>query len=269
MLRLLQARPDHGYRHGGGWASRLGACIDLIRLNAVSAGETAGLRFWTKRRTSGAPCVAAGANLFFRAVRNPVQVIADPSAWRAWEVSCFAGLHGAEHPAFVRDGAVWTAALPGEDLALLANTGTLSGAALAAAGRELRRTHAWVYPQFRGLWSHGDPHLGNFIYDHSAGRARLIDFETTHSADVPDEERHADDLKVVLLDLLGRSPADLWPDRARAFLNGYGPGPARARLPQRFSMPSGSECVWWAIRTSYLPHDALRRRVQQLQDVLS
>jgi hypothetical protein len=106
------------------------------------------------------------------------------------------------------------------------------------------------------------------IFDAGTGRARIIDFETTHFRDLPPEQRHADDLKVFLLDLLGRSSDGEWPENASAFLNGYGCTSVLDRLRRIFVMPSGLERLWWAIRTSYLPGVLLRRRLTELQSVI-
>jgi hypothetical protein len=75
-------------------------------------------------------------------------------------------------------------------------------------------------------------------------------------------------LKVFLLDLLGRSTAGEWPENAAVFLHAYGRAGVLDRLRRIFVMPSGAERLWWAIRTSYLPGDLLRRRITELQSVI-
>ena len=209
-----------------------------------------------------------GANAFFRLVGNPVFVFSNVAAWQAWEVRCFSLLNGDRFNAFPLGSAVWMDDIPGEDLALLAKRSRLQRVHLAAAGAEFRRMHELWSPEFEAKWSHGDPHLGNVIFDAGTGRARVIDFETTHFRHLPHEQRHADDLKVFLLDLLGRSADGEWPENASAFLNAYGRIAVLDRLRQIFVMPSGVERLWWAIRTSYLPRTVLRRRVTELQSVI-
>ena len=201
-------------------------------------------------------------------MRNPVFVFANVAAWQNWEVRCFSLLNGDRFTAFSVGQAVWMDHLPGKDLALLARQARLQPVHLAAAGAEFRRMHELWSPEFKAKWSHGDPHLGNVIFDAGTGRARVIDFETTHFRHLPPEQRHADDLKVFLLDLLGRSTDGEWPENAAAFLRAYGCAGVLGRLRRNFVMPSGAERLWWAIRTSYLPGVLLRRRVSELQSVI-
>ena len=265
---VLDSRPDSGYRYESGWASRFGAALDTIRINRLSVQSRASQRYWVKQRNPGSRWVISAANTFFRLVRNPVFVLADAAAWREWEVWCFRRLNGKDPPAFSHGDAVWIPHIPGDDLAFVAKQARLQPVHLTAAGTEFRRMHDTWSPEFNGLWSHGDPHLGNVIFENETGRARIIDFETTHFRRLAAERRHADDLKVFLLDLLGRSSDAEWPENARIFLQGYGRTRIIRCLRRNFVMPSGSERLWWAIRTSYLPGALLRHRIMKLQAVL-
>jgi tRNA A-37 threonylcarbamoyl transferase component Bud32 len=60
--------------------------------------------------------------------------------------------------------------------------------------------------EFRAAWSHGDAGTNNVIYDEKTSQVRLIDFEIVHRKSLPTKSRHADDLLVSLLDLLGTLP---------------------------------------------------------------
>jgi hypothetical protein len=268
MMPVLESRPDSAYRFPTGPWSRFGAAVDVIRINSLAVRSHAARRYWVKERNLGSRWVINGANAFFRVVRNPVFVLANVAAWQNWEVRCFSLLNGDRFTAFPLGSAVWMDDIPGEDLALLAKQSRLQPVHLAAAGAEFRRMHDLWSPEFKAKWSHGDPHLGNVILDAGTGRARIIDFETTHFRYLPPEQRHADDLKVFLLDLLGRSIDGEWPENASAFLNAYGCTGVLDRLRRIFVMPSGAERLWWAIRTSYLPGVLLRRRVTELQSVI-
>lgn len=273
ILRLvyradLDSRPDSAYRFPTGPLSRIGAAVDVIRINSLAVRSHAARRYWVKERNLGSRWVIKGANAFFRLVRNPVFVFSNVAAWQNWEVHCFSLLNGDHFAAFPVGNAVWMDHLPGEDLALLAKQVRLHPVHLAAAGAEFRRMHELWSPEFNAKWSHGDPHLGNVIFDRETGRARIIDFETTHFRNVSPEQRHADDLKVFLLDLLGRSSDGEWPENASGFLNAYGRTRVLDHLRRIFVMPSGAERLWWAIRTSYLPGVLLQRRVTELQSVI-
>ena len=87
---------------------------------------------------------------------------------------------------------------------------TLTPRMLKAAGSEYRRAHHFKYQEFGRGWSHGDASMTNVIYDEKADRARLIDFEIRHERRLPAAARHADDLLVFLLDMVGRVPNRQW-----------------------------------------------------------
>jgi hypothetical protein len=199
---------------------------------------------------------------------NPVVALTDRAVWRDWEVECFLRLHGERYQAFTHGaGAVAAEELPGKNLSQHLNSGTLKPAMLAAAARELRRAHAQECAGFHGrLWSHGDPHAGNFVYEESTDRARLIDFEVMHHRTMSADERHADDLLVLLQDLVGRIPANQWLPAAHAFLGAYERPDVIARLREKLVVSGGFGRIWWAVRTTYLGSAELRRRIGALRD---
>jgi hypothetical protein len=243
--------------------------VDQIHLNAASRAEHAGRHVMVKRRRRGAGLAFAMANAFFRAAHNPVVAITSRAEWQNWEVDCFQRLHGPEFSAGFADGeTVWIDWLPGESLGVALGNGRLSSAMLESAALELRRAHAQQCPHYQGAWSHGDPHLGNFLYDEKEGRARLIDFEVRHLRHLSAEERHADDLLVVLQDVCGRCRAEDWPVLASAFVNAYGRPEIVARLRAKLRVPSGVPRLWWAVRTTWLPRAELERRLLQCAALL-
>ncbi len=219
---------------------------------------------WSKRQRRAAWLVMRVANGFFRLAGNPVEALVRGSDWRAWEVECFALLHG---PAFAACEAGRRARLhrlPGESLSQRLAAGSLSPAMLAAAAVELRRAHGLHSAHFGAGWSHGDPHTGNFIYDAATGRARLIDFEMRHLSSLGAEERHADDLLVLLQDVCGRCPAEAWLPLALAFLQSYGRAEIVDRVRERLRVPRGIPRLWWAVRTSWMGRRELERRIGAL-----
>ena len=243
-----------------------GTLVDRIKINALSREIRDGRPMWIKRRRALVGPILACANRFFRAVGNPVQALAEPAAWQRWEVECFLALHGDRFHA-QPDGprAVAAEEVPGVNLSQHLNAGTLTAAQLAAAGRELRRAHEWNCADFAGPWSHGDPHLGNFVHEAATDRARLIDFEVRHHVALSADERHADDLLVLLQDLLGRIAPAQWLPSAHAFLAGYDRAGIVARLREKLIAPRSADRLWWAVRTTYLAPAELAHRLAALR----
>src|SRR6266581_8602775 len=123
--------------------------------------------------------------------------------------------------------------LPGESLWEHMNRGTLTQQMLEAAGREFFRAHLLWSDEFGGPWSHGDASMTNVIYNEKTGRARLIDFEIRHEKSLPVTARHADDLLVFLLDLVGRVSSRQWIKFAICFLRAYGDATVMRELKKR------------------------------------
>ena len=253
------------------------AWVDGIRLNVSTRDGHGGRAVLRKRRRAGAALVARLANAFFRLARNPVEVMARGDEWRAWEAKWFRRLHGetvrngapgTDAAGTDADGALWTALLPGRSLSEHLAAGTLQPAHLAAAGEELRRAHTFHCTHHGGGWSHGDSHTGNFIFDAATGRARIVDFEVRHLRTIPEPERHADDLLVMLQDVCGRCRAEHWLPLAGAFLDGYGRPEIAARLPAKLRVPRGIPRVWWAVRTTWMRGAELERRLALLREHL-
>jgi hypothetical protein len=249
--------------------SAAGALVDRIKINAVSRECRDGRALWIKRRRWTARPIMACANRFFRLAGNPIQALDELAVWQRWEVDCFLQLHGGEYQAFP-EGACAVAAeeVPGTNLSHHLAHGTLTARMLEAAARELRRAHQAECAMFRGPWSHGDPHAGNFVYDAAVDRARLIDFEVMHHPTICADERHADDLLIFLQDMVGRISSDQWMPSAHAFLAGYGRPEIVALLRQKLVVPQGLSRVWWAVRTTYMGSAELERRVRALRESL-
>lgn len=246
--------------------STAGNLIDRIRINALTREVRDGRPWWVKRRNAAAGPIIHAANGFFRLVGNPVIVLGRIDEWRSWEIDCFQRLHGDAFTVFA-DGAhaICAEEVPGTSLSQHLAAATLTPAMLAAAARELRRAHGCPCAALGGAWSHGDPHAGNFLYDADGDRARLIDFEVRHRPGLAADERHADDLLVLLQDLAGRVPRAQWLPFAGAFLESYGRPEILARLATRLVRPRGLACLWWAVRTTYLTPAELAARIAELR----
>jgi len=180
-------------------------------------------------------------------------------AWQAWELHSYALLHGgARRAGAVGRDAIVVEALPGETLARRLARGGLTPAMMAAAARELGRAHALA-------WSHGDPHLGNVLYDEAADRAYLIDFETRHEPQLSVTERRADDLLVLLMDVMASDASPRWLELARALVATYPAREALGVVRDRLRPPDGWARVLWRIRTHHRPPDWIRGRVTVLR----
>jgi hypothetical protein len=87
------------------------------------------------------------------------------------------------------------------------------------------------------------------IVDERTQRVRLIDFETAYVETLSPDDRHAEDVAVFLLDMLGGVAEKSLPVMAKAFLAGYNQ-PAVWELAQsRLVIPTGFDLVMVGIRT--------------------
>ena len=244
-----------------------GSLVDRIKINTLTREVRDGRPVWIKRRRRTSAPIMATANCFFRLAGNPVRALTDLAQWQRWELECFEHFHGDRFRAFSEgERAVGADEVPGINLTEPLDDGTLEPPMVAAAARELRRAHEWPCAEVGGLWSHGDPHLGNFVYDPAENRARIIDFEVMHDPRLSADERHADDLLVFLQDMVGRIAADRWLVNARAFLAAYDRPEIVARLRPKLVLPSGIPRLWWMVRTTFLPGQELRRRLAMLRE---
>ena len=159
-----------------GLAKSTSVAIDSIKINSTTREIRGGQPMWLKRRKPGSEVIAISANLFFRLTGARIHVWVSPKKWQRWEVACFHLLYGGGFCAFAEGSrTVCTDKVPGKSLLEHLNRGTLTPTILEAAARELRRVHELWSEEFGDLWSHGDPHLDNVIYDKAVDRARLID----------------------------------------------------------------------------------------------
>jgi hypothetical protein len=238
--------------------------IDSVRIHRVWSEEG---RIYKERRLGMGMMIAAG-NVFLRLSRSRIVMFPFTAHWRAWELHCFSlvngdafacGSHGAR--------AIWTERIPGTSLFDHAARRTLDEAMLRATGAELARAHALHSKARGGPWSHGDPHLKNVLWDAAGGRARLIDFETAHDDGLEPIARHADDLLVLTLDLLGRTEEHA-PRFVRALLEGYDRREVAAALKARLVVPRGLELVLWHTRSNFVATEVLAARIEALRAAL-
>jgi len=230
--------------------------MDSILVNATVPMD--GALF--KRRRAGRGWLIYAGNLFLRWSNSRIRMFPAPCEWQAWECHCYQTLYGGGCEP-VGENALRVQPFPGESLRTLLENNILTDDVLRAAACEFRRAHAL------DGWSHGDPHLHNVIYD--GQRAYLIDFETRHQHGLSAAERHADDLLVFLLDLIGRDPSEQWSAWSRIFLAAYDNSAVRGVLFARLAMPRGLELVLWKSRTNYFPTPHLAKRITALRALAS
>jgi Lipopolysaccharide kinase (Kdo/WaaP) family len=249
-------------RSDGAPIAALARLIDAVRVNVTTEIVRDGRRLLLKRRRKGCSALVACGNVFLALARSNIVMFPSVRAWQAWELHSYALLHGGgRRAAAVGRDAIVVEALPGETLARRLARGGVTPAMMAAAARELGRAHALA-------WSHGDPHLGNVLYDEAADRAYLIDFETRHEPRLNALERHADDVLVLLMDVMASEASPRWLELARAFVAAY---PARAPfglVHDRLSPPDGLARVLWRIRTHHRPAHWIIERASALRALL-
>lgn len=251
------------------WIARTGNTIDRIRINIVSADLLNGREVWVKKRTFMSRLLVPVANAFFSLAGNPVEVFATSPEWQNYELATFRLLNGDTHGGgILSENSIYTVALPGQDLTQLLRTNRLNARVMALVGAAFCRMHRTLQPANGELFSHGDPHLGNVVYEHATESVGWLDFETVHRSGMEPVARHADDLLVFLLDLVGRSGDEQWTMLSPAFLNGYPDASVVAELRKRLHPPNGLGAIWWAVRTSYLPSKILRKRIEWLRQQL-
>ncbi len=246
-----------------------GRWIDRIKINDLAPVRRDGRTVWVKRRRPASHWLVPLANAFFRLVGNPVSILPTGRRWQRWEVDSFRLLHGdAAHVCAVGRDTVEAESVPGESLCRLLDRGDLTAAMMCAAGLELRHAHRQTAAYFESAWSHGDPHLGNFVFDSITSRCRLIDFEVRHPRRLSAAERHAEDLLVPLLDLSSRCADAQWIPFCLSFLSAYDRPELLPQLCGKLVLPSGPARCWWAIRTNYCRRALLRQRLHALRAAL-
>jgi hypothetical protein len=106
------------------------------------------------------------------------------------------------------------------------------------------------------------------LYEESAGRARLIDFETRYLDAVPVPVRRANDLLVLVQELLALAPDEAWPAWPVALLEGYDDKEIRSLLRGELRLPRGLGRVLWSSRTRRKTRPFVEARLATLRAVL-
>jgi tRNA A-37 threonylcarbamoyl transferase component Bud32 len=240
--------------------------VESLKINSITEKTLRNRHVVIKRRNVYGERAAGLINFYFGAADIPIRYLSDVREWRQWEARCFHMLNGDRFRATVTDSRTVTLdKLPGNNLWDHMNRGTLTPRMLKAAGSEYRRAHHLKSEEFGSGWSHGDASMTNVIYNEKTERARLIDFEIRHEKSLPATARHADDLLVFLLDMVGRVPNRQWLPFAIGFLRAYGDGAVMRELKKRLVIPSGLAAIWWNVRTNFTDSAKVNRRFQALR----
>jgi hypothetical protein len=243
--------------------------IESIQINSITLETRNRRTLLVKHRRWGSELVAIIANLFFWLSRSPIHVWVRPGRWLRWEINCFRILYNGGFQVFAEGSrTLYQERFRGKSLLEHLHRKTLDFRAVRAGARELRRAHELRCNELGGLWSHGDPHLGNVVYDEVADRARLVDFEIIHDKRLSAVERHADDLLVFLQDLVGRVSGKEWLPLANCFVAAYGQEDVLAELTKKLVVPRGIAGIWWKLRTQYMRRRELVYRFTALRQAV-
>jgi hypothetical protein len=224
--------------------------MNRVRVNQIQQSVQDGVPVFVKRRRTGGSIVIWFGNVFLALARSGICMFVRAGEWVDWEVHC-ARLLYAERPA-VKTGPGPSVIVPkvcGISLRQILHRNEACVSAFAAAARELRRVHQISSSYYQAAWSHGDLHLDNVVYDPVAGRAVLIDFDTRHDFRLSYTQRHSDDLKVMLLELIGL-PDERWHQPAIALIEEYREAPVLDELGRQLFVPRGFAKILWHTRTN-------------------
>jgi hypothetical protein len=242
--------------------------MNRVRVNHFHESMQDGVPVFVKRRRLGGSIVIWFGNRFLSLACSGVCMFVRPREWVAWEVHC-AGLLYPERPA-VKIGPGPSVIIPkvcGVSLRQLLHGDIGCVKAFAAATRELRRVHQILCSHYREAWSHGDLHLDNIIYDAVADRAVLVDFDTRHDFRLGRTQRHADDLKVMLLELVGL-PGEQWRQSATALIEEYRETSVLNELARQLFVPRGFAKIFWFMRTNGASTPQVAQRLQSVRAMI-
>jgi hypothetical protein len=219
--------------------------VEELKINSITEKVLRGRRVVIKRRNVYGEGVADLINFYFGLAKTNIRYVSKVEEWQHWETKCYQMLNGDRFRATIKDErTIVEDKLPGRNLWDHMNARTLTHEMLRAAGREYRRAHGMYVEELDGGWSHGDASMPNVIYNERTGRARLIDFEIMHERSLPENERHADDLLVFLLDMVDRVSNRQWLPFALTFLRAYDEFDAVRVLRKRLVIPTGLALMW-------------------------
>lgn len=242
--------------------------MNRVRVNQIQRTTRDGLPVFLKRRRFGGSIVIWFGNRFLSLANSGICMFVRTRDWMAWEAHCSRLLYP-ERPAVMSGpgNAVCLPEVPGISLRQRLHRHETDLRAFAAAARELRRVHQIPCGVYQATWSHGDLHLDNILYDSVTDQATLIDFDTCHELGLPETQRHADDLKVMLLELIAMVE-DQWIRPATTLIREYGDASVLGELSRQLFVPQGFAKILWFTRTNGCSIPQIDQRLQSLRDII-
>jgi hypothetical protein len=182
------------------WLRRAGIWIYHIKLARVRRVSSNNGAYFIKKRYARSRLLIATTNPLLRATHSTLWGLPERE-WLDWEMQLAPLALGCT--ARVRGRTLILPALPGVRLSdYLANCNDLElkRRAVQCAARELYRLHqmdarcpSGVTSGEPRLFSHGDAHFRNVLYDAGVEQAIWFDFEAIHATPMTASRRHADD----------------------------------------------------------------------------
>lgn len=195
---------------------------------------------WRKQRLKRCWLYIAPGNLVLRFLHTGYRVC--DVDWAEYECRIFREVHPDLCSPQVIDSR--TIVLPHLDGVTLSQTQAddLRFASVAAFA-ELGRFHR-VNPHM----IHGDPHTGNFLYDESTQRCRILDFETAPLDTAIAQRSRAMDFAILLMDLVRREPLLLSEEMFGKWATAYQIDDAECGIRALLSTPDWRlRCYWFLL----------------------
>ena len=242
--------------------------MNRVRVNQIQYRILDGVPMLLKRRRTCGSIIIWFGNRFLALAGSGICMFVRADEWQDWEFHCASLLYPDRTDVKIGPGrSVSIPKVSGISLRQLLRCQQMSVNAFVAAARELRRVHQIQCNIYKAAWSHGDLHLDNILYDSAADRAVLIDFDTRHELTISATQRHCDDLKVVLLELIAM-PDEQWRQPATAFVEEYGDAPVLSELCRQLCVPRGFARILWYTRTNCTSVRTLEPRLQTLREII-
>jgi len=244
--------------------------LDSVRVNRCREYVCEEKIYILKKRLNNLDWLVVLGNVFLRWSKSRIRMFPSVSAWKKWELYSYALLHGERYDSKdIGDRSILIEKLPGRDLRSLAAASKLNAEIVESSAKELLRAHDLFSEMLGEGWSHGDPHMANFIYDDVTKKCYLIDFETYHEKQYTQLQRQADDVLVLLLDMMGRVPGKYFAEWTPIFLATYNRPTVFDELSGRLVCPRGWERVLWMTRSKHLSDIELNKKLTMLKEMLT
>jgi hypothetical protein len=237
--------------------------MNAVRVSEVQPTGYDGEPVFVKRRRAGGSIVVWFGNQFLALAGCGIHMFVRADEWAEWEMYCTRLLYPERpHLRILPGRSVVVPKVCGVTLRQLLLRDEPCVNAFIAAARELRRAHRIPCSRYKEAWSHGDLHLDNIVYEPVAGKAVLIDFDTRHDFRLSRAQRQSEDLRVMLLELMGLTD-ERWREAATALIEEYREASVLDELCRRLFVPRGFFAkILWHYRTNCAPTDRVEQRLQ-------